>query len=289
MQFSDAFRAMDTDVDVLIECEGPPPFGAFLSLHLLFEQQEERFSRFRPGSLLSRLNAGETIEQPLFARACGMATEAHRFSGGLYNPMVLPALVEAGYGVTFKSVAGGRPRPQAVPDPAHCLAISGDRVSLVEGALDLGGIIKGWTADLGVELLQHEHPNLFLNAGGDLRCTGCEEGLDGWLVAVDGPSGDIPWQGVMRGAVATSTVCKRRWTAADGSSAHHLIDPRTGLPASSRFDQVSCWHRETWRAEVWAKAVLIGGDDTAGAAQAAGCQVIAITGAGETAAWEAAG
>jgi hypothetical protein len=63
MQHADSFRAMDTGIDVIAESAAPfPPFGLFAGIHLLFEQQEERFSRFRPGSLLSRLNAGETIE-----------------------------------------------------------------------------------------------------------------------------------------------------------------------------------------------------------------------------------
>lgn len=277
MQHADAFRAMDTDVDVIAE-SAARPFAAFLSLRVLFEQQEERFSRFRPGSLLSRLNAGEPVEDPLFGSACHLAIEAHRFTGGLFNPMILPALRQAGYGVTFASVAGGEPAPQEVPGPAACLAFDGDRVTLLHGALDLGGIVKGWTVDLGIEMLQGECPDLFLNAGGDLRCTGAEAGVDGWLVAVDSPvpGRPDPWQGPMRGAVATSTVLKRRWKTDSNGTAHHLIDPRTGLPAESRFAQVTVWGEEAWRAEVWAKAVLIGGEAAAHSAIRAGHRLLAM-------------
>jgi hypothetical protein len=42
MQFTDLFRAMDTDVEVLVSAQFPP-MGAFVSAKLLFEQQEERF------------------------------------------------------------------------------------------------------------------------------------------------------------------------------------------------------------------------------------------------------
>ena len=42
-----SFRAMDTDIDIFIESETPTPTSAFVSARLLFEQQEERFSRFR--------------------------------------------------------------------------------------------------------------------------------------------------------------------------------------------------------------------------------------------------
>lgn len=276
MQFSESFRAMDTDIDVIVEASWPPA-DAFVSIRLLFEEQEQRFSRFRPSSLLSRLNESETIRDPLFTRGCRLAIEAHGFTGGLFNPMVLPALSEAGYSRTFGEMAGGDPRPQAIPDPAECLAIEGDSVSLRRGALDLGGIVKGWTVDLAFELLEPRYPNLFLNAGGDLRCSGAEEGMDGWLVAVAGREGEPPpWEGTMRGAVATSTTRKRRWKTGRGTIAHHLIDPRTGLPAASPFEQVTVWGEETWRAECWAKAVLIGGEETALMAREAGHRVLAI-------------
>ncbi len=277
MQFHDHFRAMDTDIDIFVE-GAMLPMNAFLSLHVLFAQQEEKFSRFKPQSLLSRLNAGERIEDERFARACRMALEAHEFTGGLYNPMVLAALRSAGYDRTFSEVAGGDPRPTVVPDPARCLVIDGDAVRLADGAMDLGGIIKGWTVDLGVELLSPEYPDLFVNAGGDLRCTGAEAGADGWVVAVDSPFAGRPdpWEGAMRGAVATSTSLKRRWRTASGATAHHLIDPRTGMPAESPFAQVTVWGDETWRAEVWAKAVLIGGKAAAAAAEGRGFRVLAL-------------
>jgi thiamine biosynthesis lipoprotein len=285
MQFFDSFRAMNTDVDVIVEATWPPS-DAFVNARLLFERQEERFSRFRTSSLLSRLNAGEAIDDELFARACRMALDAHEFTGGLFNPMVLAALAQAGYSTTFDQVSGGDPVAQRVPNPREALTLAGNVVRLREGALDLGGIVKGWTVDIGLEALSERHPNLFLNAGGDLRCTGAEEGIDGWLVSVAGRDNEeAPWEGPMRGALATSTTRKRRWTTASGGKAHHLIDPRTGLPAESPFEQVSVWHAETWVAECWAKAVLIGGEAAAEAAAGKVEQVLTIDAAGAARWW----
>lgn len=277
VQYSETFRAMNTQVDVTIESSSPP-LGAFLSLRLLFERQEARFSRFRESSMLSTLNRTGEVTDEGFARVCRLALEASRFTGGLYNAMVLRALAEAGYSRTFDEIAGGDPRRQAVPGAEECLAVDGDRVTLDGGGLDLGGIVKGWTVDLGIELLRESYPNVFLNAGGDLRCSGCEEGHDGWLVSLAAEPGDAtPWEGEMRGALATSTTRKRRWTTRSGALAHHLIDPRTGLPANSPYGQVSVWGGETWRAEVWAKAVLIGGTDALEACAVAGHRVLATT------------
>jgi FAD:protein FMN transferase len=259
MQYQDSFRAMNTDIDVVVDSSATP-ISAFLNIRLLFERQEERFSRFRPSSLLSRLNDGEEMDDEWLARACRMALEAHDFTGGLFNPMVLPALRDAGYVTTFDDVRGGAPVPQAVPDPRLAIKLDGNSVRLREGQVDLGGLVKGWTVDLAVEAFVAECPNLLVNAGGDLRCAGEEEGVDGWFIGVAGADGEgQPWEGLMRGALATSTTRKRRWTTDSGATAHHLIDPRTGLPANSPYTQVSAWHEQTWIAECWAKAVLIGG------------------------------
>ncbi|MCC6381832.1 MAG: FAD:protein FMN transferase [Dehalococcoidia bacterium] len=276
MQFQESFRAMDTDVDLIVEAT-TRPLDAFLSVRLLFEDQEQRFSRFREGSLLSRLNRGEVVEDERFAAGVLLALAAFAETDGLYNPLVLPALRAAGYDRTFARVDGGMPTAQAVPSPVACLAVDGNRVRLTTGGLDLGGVVKGWTVDLFVEGFAARYPALFLNAGGDLRCSGSEEGVDGWLVAVDPPEGEAPvWEGAMHGAVATSSRRRRRWRTAAGGTAHHLIDPRTGLPATGDYEQVTVWGEAAWRAEVWAKAVLIGGRETLAAAARKGMRVLAV-------------
>jgi thiamine biosynthesis lipoprotein len=53
---------------------------------------------------------------------------------------------------------------------------------------------------------------------------------------------------------ATSSTRKRRW-----GHLHHLIDPRTGLPAATRLEEVSVVAETALDAEVLAKTVLISG------------------------------
>jgi thiamine biosynthesis lipoprotein len=278
VQHEQRFRAMDTDVDVIIDAAAPP-LASSLSVRLLFERQEEIFSRFRQASLLSRLNRGETVRDPQFAAACRLAFAAHDATAGLFNPLVLPALEAAGYDRTFADVAGGAPSGRRASELAAHLHLEDDSVSISGARLDLGGIVKGWTVDLAVELLSNEHGCALVNAGGDLRALGSESGSAGWLLAVAGPGGGVIWEGEMHGALATSTTLRRRWNTA-GGAAHHLIDPRTGLPSTSPFVQASVWAPETWRAEVWAKAIVIGGHEAAERCMAVGLRALAVNDAG---------
>lgn len=275
MEFDDSFRAMDTQVDVSIAA-AVPPMEAFLSVRLLFEHQEARFSRFRADSLLARLNRGEDVDDTWLAEVCRLALDAYDATGGLFNPLVYDALVTAGYDRTFSEVAGGRPAAAPAPDLRACLDVRGDTVRLRGGRLDLGGIVKGWTVDLAVSLVAGGYEGVLVNAGGDLRAAGSSDTGPGWPIEVEGPGGEALWDGIVTGAVATSTTARRRWRTDDGGEAHHLIDPRTGLPAQSPFVQVTTWAASAWLAEVWAKAVLVGGAETLAHAARHGIAAMAV-------------
>jgi thiamine biosynthesis lipoprotein len=281
VEYHERFRAMDTDIDLFIEAESTPGPAVFLGARLLFEQQEARFSRFRETSLLSALNRGEEVSNAWLARAVSMALEAFGLTGGLFNPMVLPSLSQAGYDRTFKEVSGGAPRPARVPLPSEAIVIDGDAVRLREGALDLGGIVKGWSGDLAAQELGRFSGNAFVNAGGDIRCLGSDGAGAGWEMDLASTSGAQVWAGRLAGGIATSTTSKRRWATASGGTAHHLIDPRTGMPAQTPFVQATARAESCWLAEVWAKAVVIGGAEGLERAQAAGIPVIAETTSGE--------
>ena len=60
------------------------------------------------------------------------------------------------------------------------------------------------------------------------------------------------------GALATSSVAKRRWQVGSGY-AHHIIDPRTGAPAASPIVAASVTAATAVAAEAAAKCVLLMG------------------------------
>ncbi len=249
---------MGTVVDVeLCGAENPPT--CFESIRARFATAEARLSRFLPASALSRLNRGEPVSDPLLARAARIAVEAWKETGGLFNPLILPALEAAGYDRSFELIRGGEPQPLLPPTPTQALVIHGDEVRLRSGRLDLGGLAKGWVAEHAAREAARAARGVLVNPGGDLVAIGREGDEEGWLVGVEDPEGRLLWQGRWQGALATSSTARRSWTTSSGAAAHHLIDPRTGLPARSEFVQVTVAASSAAVAEAWSKAILIGG------------------------------
>jgi thiamine biosynthesis lipoprotein len=82
----------------------------------------------------------------------------------------------------------------------------------------------------------------------------------GWLIGIEDPlalGNDLLVLRVRDRAVATSTTMRRRWMTSDGNFAHHLIDPRTGLPSESDLASVTVVGSSVAEAEVQAKVLLL--------------------------------
>jgi thiamine biosynthesis lipoprotein len=99
-----------------------------------------------------------------------------------------------------------------------------------------------------------------VNAGGDLAVIGTPHGQAEWRIAVETRDGGHV-VALAHGALATSSTERRRWTRG-GREIHHLIDPRTGEPASTGIASVTVSAHTCVQAEVAAKtAVLLGPAD----------------------------
>ncbi|MEZ5166581.1 MAG: FAD:protein FMN transferase [Acidimicrobiales bacterium] len=151
---------------------------------------------------------------------------------------------------------------------------------------DLGGIGKGLACDLLVEeLWARGVRQIMVNLGGDLRVHGAAFDEPCWTVQVDDPldpgtvRADVH---LSEGAVATSSRARRRWRH-EGRAMHHLIDPRTGLPAETDLVAATVVAASAWWAEVLAKAVVIAGADRGPRlVEQAGCSALLFGADGST-------
>jgi FAD:protein FMN transferase len=214
-----------------------------------------RFSRFRPDSEVSRLNASAGAWAEVSGELEAMlrsALEAYEESGGLVHVGVLGSMLAIGYTRPLAEgpTPGGQPAeaPQPLPEMLE-VRPGGARLRPGSG-IDLGGLAKGWLAD---RLSPKLGGNSLVNLGGDLRARGGGPDGQGWPVGLGGVTLMLRDQGA-----ATSGTSRRRWTQ-EGCPVHQLIDPRTGGPALSDLKEVSVVAPTATAAEVWAKTALLQG------------------------------
>jgi len=218
----------------------------------LFEERERTFSRFLPASELTTVNASRhaaVMVSEVFARAVSTALAAAEQTDGLVDPTLLEALEAAGYDADIRALeADPRPAGDAVPGRWRSIRLAGRALLRPPGlTLDLNGVVKSMTVDEAVALLPGPG---FVSAGGDLRARG---ELD--VALPDGSAVRL-----RRGALATSGTTTRRWRRGGGPQ-HHLIDPRTGRPSTSAWEQVTACGATCVGADVAAKAAFLLGED----------------------------
>jgi FAD:protein FMN transferase len=215
-----------------------------------------RLTRFDAGSELSRLNAraGEwlTVEPDLEA-LLREALRAWELSGGLVHAGCLRSMRSIGYTRPLREglTLALEPPPGPLPPLPEVLEIRPGRARLAPGTgVDLGGLAKGWMADRLVERLGD---NALASIGGDLAARGPGPAGEGWPIGLGGEA-----VALHDGGAAMSGTWRRRW-----GRVHHLIDPRTGLPAETDLEEVEVLARTGVDAEVLAKTALLLGSERA--------------------------
>jgi FAD:protein FMN transferase len=225
------------------------------------EALDHKLNALDPTSPLHAFNhEGRPIDDPEILSVMRTALRVSAETGGAFDVTVFP-LVEA-WG--FYGDAPRVPEPGALAESLArvgylqleltetALTRSGDRA-----AIDLGGIGKGYAIQAAVEVLRSAGARAALvDAGGDLYALGQPEGRL-WRVGVRDPRGDgvIAIFGVADRAVVTSGDYERVFQQ-DGRRYHHILDPRTGLPARG-LTSVTIVSRDAVLADALATAVFV--------------------------------
>jgi thiamine biosynthesis lipoprotein len=206
-------------------------------------------SRFRPDSDLSRVNgsAGRwTHVSKLFVHALRVALDAARGTDGAVDPSVGGALARLGYDRDFAQIRSSDFPVEGVPASGwQRVDIDAGRscVRIPEGTLlDLGATAKALTADrASMRAATTVGCGVMVSLGGDVAVHGAPP-PGGWTVgfADDHSEQAEPGQtiAIRSGGVATSSTTVRRWSRG-GRAIHHVLDPRTGLPALEVWRTVS--------------------------------------------------
>ena len=229
-------------------------------LHDEVDRLDRLASRFRDDSELSRINHnnGNWTETSWdFVAVLTASLEAAGATGGLVDPLLGRHVVDAGY----DRWAGQDSSAQGLPTAARWQEIevrpgrTQARVRIPAGSsLDVGAVAKGWLAD---RLAKITHASTgfdtIANMGGDLRVI--SPGTP-WAVSADPDRPGVEPRAVelVDAALATSGLGHRSWRGG-----HHIIDPRSGRPASTCWSSVSVLAAQAAGANAAATAALVQG------------------------------
>jgi thiamine biosynthesis lipoprotein len=254
---------------------------------------ESKFSRYREGSVVSRINAaagGEPVALDAeSASLIDFAASLWQTSGGRFD---------ATSGVLRKAWDF---KAHRVPSQAELDALlplvgwqhverSGGRVRLPRAGmeLDFGGFGKEYAADRAAAALHTDGVrHALVNLGGDVHVLGPRgaPGAEGqpWQVAIEQPrpgkAGPLATLALAAGGLATSGDYERFFEQ-DGRRHCHILDARTGWPVSS-WQSMSVLAPNTTAAGALATVAMLMGDEAADWLDAQGAAYLAVRASGE--------
>jgi thiamine biosynthesis lipoprotein len=265
------FRAMATQCEVQYAAPGGEAQASRFAVaaEAWVHAFEAKYSRFQPGSIVSRINdaAGKEWVQvdPETEGLLAMCDTLSFMTRGILDPSALPLI----------RIWNWRADPPVIPDAAAIAAAlklvgwskvrrEPGRVFLPEKgmALDFGGFGKEYAVDI-VSLIAKDHgiSNSLVDFGHDLRGSGAPPGRPAWHIGLEDPK--LPgktWAsvGLYNKSIASSGDYIRSFTIA-GKRYGHIIDPRTGWPVANGCSQATVIADTCLQAGMLSTAAFIGG------------------------------
>jgi thiamine biosynthesis lipoprotein ApbE len=261
-------------------------------------------SRFRADSELAQAERSAGTPVPVsqvLADAVAVALDAAEATDGDLDPTVATQLAALGYDRDFELVArDGPPVRLTVRTRPSWKDIRLDRgsrrLTVPPGVrLDLGATAKARAADrAAARLAEHLGCGVLVGLGGDIAVGGAPPD-DGWQIRVqditghpdDLPAGPSQLIAMTRGGVSSSGIAARCWRRGN-VMLHHILDPRTGLPASPVWRTVSAVADTAVAANIASTAAIIRGASAPGWLESRGipARLVAVDGSVRTvAAW----
>ncbi len=228
---------------------------------------EEKFSRYRPASLISRVNAAAGADwvaiDSEMEHLLNLADDLHRRTDGILDPTLLPLLRVW----DWKTVHLKLPDPQEI---RTALALTGwEKVQRRPGAvrlpqagmgLDFGGFGKEYAVDQITHLARRRDiTDALIDLGRDIFALGGNGTHPFWHVGIeDGLNPGQCWGGL---AVSDHAVCSSgdyaRHFTHNGIRYGHILDPRTGWPVANGMRAVTVIARSCLEAGAYSTSTFV--------------------------------
>ncbi len=162
------------------------------------------------------------------------------------------------------------PSPKELQDALELVdynnvTLDGNKASLTkEGMiLDLGGIAKGYAADLATEIYKkHGINSALINLGGNIYAFGSRTDGKDWLIGIRDPQGQPGEYAAVINVSNKSVVTSgnyERYFERDGKKYHHIFDPSTGYPVQNGLLAVTVVCENSTLADALSTALFVMG------------------------------
>lgn len=236
--------------------------------NLIINALEDTISRHIPSSAVSILNEKGVAEDSETAEIIRQCKEITALSGGAFD-------ITVGKVVDLWNFDGEN---ENIPDEkelkkelsfvgAEKLETGGDKITLSsEAAVDLGAVGKGVACDKLISLYRQvkDCNGAIVAVGGSVGCFGSyNKAGDSWKIGIRHPRQENGFLGVLKlkeGFVSTSGDYEKYFIK-DGERYHHILDARTGRPASSGLISVTVICKSGFLSDALSTACFILGEE----------------------------
>ena len=241
------------------------------SIDSLLIQLNKQMSTWDPESEISQFNNWNS-KAPFavsddFLNVVKKSITISENTGGLFDPTVYDLMSLWGFGPNPRS---GFPDMEDVHRVLEHTGIG--HIEIIDSALvksnkkcklDLNAIAKGYGVDKIFNFLnQKGFNNIFVEIGGEVKCSGKNIKNKNWSIGIEDPSADGNYQkkisaiiSVANGAIATSGNY-RNIVDLDGEILGHTINPQTGFPIQTDVLSVSVLSNSCMESDAWATALM---------------------------------
>ncbi len=237
--------------------------GAFAEI----ERLEALLSVTRENSDVVRINTANgqpvTVAKET-AEVIALALRYAQLSDGAMDVTIRPA------SVLWDFTAGTIPDTAALREALSLidyrgLQLNGQTVTLKKGAVDLGGIAKGYIADRVATVLKGKGVrSALIDLGGNIVAVGDKEG-EPFRIGIKDPLATDSLCAVVEKSdmsIVTSGIYERGFDK-DGVRYHHLLDPATGMPVQNTLASVTIVCEKSADADALSTACFVMGEERA--------------------------
>lgn len=261
------------------------------SVDAILQRIDKSLSGYNKNSILSRLNAGETVRpDDIFIDMYDKSYGIFQRTEGSVDVASAPLFDIWGFGFSNDSLPTEDQVKQAmqasgmkrlVPELEQALGEDGslnasslltDRSSVPLPKLNFNAVAQGYSCDLVAEYLYSIGVKDFLVDIGEFFCDGLNPSGKPWTIGIDRPidgnnveGADL--QGIFRAPAGPHGIVTsgnyRKFYVKDGKKYAHTIDPRTGYPVSHSLLSATVVAQDAMTADAYATWCMVVGLDEA--------------------------